>query len=184
MRTIRHPFALIAATLALAPFLSAQPQLLETWSYSPESATAAGETVTIPHTWNAMDIQSGKGTDMMSKDGYRRAASWYHRDLPAATPGKRVFIRFGAVSSVAGVFLNGEKIGEHRGPSTAFAFELTRQIEQNLTIDSSSKPTTPGGMTSRPSAEISACPAESIGRWSGSKKTRSAFHRSTSDRAV
>ena len=138
MRTHCHPFTLIAVTLALVPFLHAQPQRLETWSYSPESTTAAGQTVTIPHTWNATDIQSGKGTDLMSKDGYRRAASWYHRDLPAATPGKRVFIRFGAVSSVAGVFLNGEKLGEHRGPSTAFALELTDKLNKSknrLTVE-------------------------------------------------
>jgi beta-galactosidase len=67
----------------------------------------------------------------MSTDGYRRAASWYETTLPATASGKRIFVRFGAVSSVAEVYLNGEKIGEHRGPSTAFAFELTDKLRNN-----------------------------------------------------
>lgn len=87
--------------------------------------------MTIPHTWNATDIQAGNGTNQMSTDGYRRAASWYETALPAIPPGQRVFVHFGAVSSVADVSLNGEEIGEHRGPTTAFAFELTSKLHRD-----------------------------------------------------
>lgn len=44
--------------------------------------------------------------------------------------GKRVFIRFGAVSSVAEVYLNGRLLGEHKGGYTAFEFELTEGLRR------------------------------------------------------
>lgn len=112
----------------LAPLASADVRRLDRWNYSEVSADAAiagGTGVTIPHTWNATDIQAGNGKDNMSRDGYRRAPSWYATTLPATAPGRRVFVRFGAVSSVAEVSLNGRLLGGHRGPATAFAFELT-----------------------------------------------------------
>ena len=52
-----------------------------------------------------------------------------------AWKGKRVFLRFGAVSSVAEVFLNGKKLCEHKGGYTAFAVELTENLvyeEENV----------------------------------------------------
>ena len=121
------PFAL----LALAPLLALADTRLDSWKYSETSADAAatGETVTIPHSWNTSDIQAGKWKNDMAKDGYRRAPSWYAATLPATTPGKRVFVRFGAVSSVAEVAINGKTLGEHRGPATAFAYELTPHLK-------------------------------------------------------
>ena len=121
----------MAVMLAITTHLPADARPLESWQYSEKSADAMETTVTIPHTWNASDIQSGKGTNQMATDGYRRAASWYQTTLPATAASKRVFVRFGAVSSVADVFLNGESIGEHRGPSTAFAFELTGKLRKD-----------------------------------------------------
>ena len=50
-------------------------------------------------------------------------------DIPAARKEKRVFIRFEAASLVADVYLNGKKIGEHRGGFTAFCFELTPYLD-------------------------------------------------------
>lgn len=117
--------------LAFTPLLAATDVRLDDWNYSetsPEAATG-GERVRVPHSWNTTDIQSGKGKNQMSKDGYRRAPSWYAVTLPATTPGKRVFVRFGAVSSVAQVALNGTPLGEHRGPASAFAFELTPHLK-------------------------------------------------------
>ena len=125
---------LVACAFALLAFPAsarAETQLLKNWLYSPDSSNSFEGVVTVPHTWNATDIQAGKGTNQMSTDGYRRGASWYKIALPKTTPGKRTFVRFGAVSSVAEVYLNGTKLGEHRGPSTAFAFELTDNLQTN-----------------------------------------------------
>src|SRR5215469_7326650 len=75
LQTRRVVLAIAIGVLGFAPHLRAETQLLKSWRYSSESADAAetGAAVTIPHTWNATDIQAGKGTNQMSMDGYRRA---------------------------------------------------------------------------------------------------------------
>lgn len=124
--------------LCLALFLSfslSAGEFLTDWYWSeaaPPLKISDGEltgvAVKIPHTINALDIQDGGGKDQMSKSGYRRAPAWYAIDLPKIPSGKRIFVRFGAVSMVAEIYLNGEKIGEHRAPATAFAVELTPHL--------------------------------------------------------
>ncbi|MBS1704241.1 MAG: beta-galactosidase [Armatimonadetes bacterium] len=76
--------------------------------------------VTLPHTWNSQDIQSG------SKDF--EAVGWYRKSLrvpPEWLRQRRIFLRFGAAGSVAQVFVNGARAGEHRGAYSAFCFEVT-----------------------------------------------------------
>ncbi len=48
--------------------------------------------------------------------------------LPDGFNRGRIFIHFGAVDQIAVVFLNGEKIGSHKGGYTPFTFELTEHI--------------------------------------------------------
>ncbi len=76
--------------------------------------------VAIPHTWNAQDALSGK-------IDYKRGIGNYERKLHIAPEweGKRLFLRFEGVNSIANVFINGKHIGEHRGGYSAFIFEIT-----------------------------------------------------------
>lgn len=54
---------------------------------------------------------------------------WYQRRFDAApTPGKRQFLRFGAVDYTAEVWLNGARIGRHEGGFTPFALEVTGRL--------------------------------------------------------
>lgn len=94
---------------------------------APDAAFDSWSNVTVPHTWNALDGQNGKAADPDYPAGYYRGPGWYAKrlEIPAAWKGKRVFIRFEAASLIADVYLNGKRIGEHRGGFTAFCFELT-----------------------------------------------------------
>ena len=76
--------------------------------------------MSVPHTWNAEDGADG-GT-------YYRGPAWYRRrlDLTPAQVGKRLFLRFGAASLVAKVYLNGQLVGEHRGGFAAFVLPISR----------------------------------------------------------
>lgn len=58
---------------------------------------------------------------------YYNGLVWYQRafEMPALAPGKRTFLRFGAVDYAADVHLNGKPVGTHRGGFTPFAFEVT-----------------------------------------------------------
>ncbi|MBP2478039.1 beta-galactosidase [Crossiella equi] len=80
-------------------------------------------TVSVPHTWNAQDGQDGGGD-------YHRGTGWYRRHLapPATLAGKRVWLQFDGVNTVAEVWLNGIRLGEHRGGYAAFRFDATNAI--------------------------------------------------------
>ncbi len=55
---------------------------------------------------------------------------WYKKSFDyALAPGARLFLHFGAVNQRAVVYLNGEKLGEHEGGFTPFAFEITGQVK-------------------------------------------------------
>jgi beta-glucuronidase len=54
---------------------------------------------------------------------------WYKRSFDYTLPPyKRLFLNFGSANYEALVYLNGEKLGEHRGGFTPFCFEITNRI--------------------------------------------------------
>ncbi len=54
---------------------------------------------------------------------------WYKRSFDYAVDSSRkLFLNFGAANYEAIVYLNGEKIGEHRGGFTPFCFEITGRV--------------------------------------------------------
>lgn len=91
------------------------------FSHQVESGSAVR--ITLPHTWNAQDALSGKLD-------YKRGIGNYERSLyiDPQWKGKRLFLRFDGVNSVADVFVNGKCLGEHRGGYSAFVFEITDKV--------------------------------------------------------
>ncbi|MDF7823425.1 glycoside hydrolase family 2 TIM barrel-domain containing protein [Pontiellaceae bacterium B12227] len=125
---------LALATLAASP--STAQDFSEGWKFikketSPSAPITGWENITIPHTWNALDAQNGGGKDKHSRDGYYRGPASYAKSFlaPPSLQGKRIFLRFEAVSTVAEVYLNGQRLGEHKGGFGAFAFEITDHIK-------------------------------------------------------
>ena len=122
--------------ICLSGTLSAQRQsiLLDAdWRFirrdvGPEAVVdSKWQTVTLPHTWNNLDGQNGTAADPGLVDGYYRGAGWYERQfqLPSESAGRRVFVRFEAVSIVSDVYVNDRHVGQHRGAFGAFCYELT-----------------------------------------------------------
>ena len=93
--------------------------------------TCDGEEVSVPHTWNAVDGADGQGAYPSDKDnsvagcGYLRTSKAYATRLADPKPEKRYFVHCGGAAVHATVAVNGRLVGEHRGPQTAFAFEIT-----------------------------------------------------------
>lgn len=136
--------ALVGAAAGLAPAVHAQspstgapdPRIRYSidagWRYfegSPPGAELPGapdstwRQVALPHTWNAQD-------PFDDVDGYRRGVSWYRKHLvvDSTLRGRRLFLYFEGANQVATVYVNGIRVGEHRGGYTAFAFDVTGQL--------------------------------------------------------
>ena len=86
-----------------------------------------GETVTLPHTWNAEDGQDG-GND------YHRGLCWYVRELKAdELTGESIFLEINGAAHTCEVYLNGEKLARHEGGYSTFRVELTGHLaEKNI----------------------------------------------------
>jgi beta-galactosidase len=132
--------AALAALLAMASVSvradenATRPQqaLLDGWKFHRGAAEHADEvgfddaswtSVTLPHTWNAEDGQDGGGN-------YFRGDGWYRRHfrVPAAWAGKQVYLQFDGANRSAEVFLNGRRLGLHRGGFARFRFDVTQAI--------------------------------------------------------
>ena len=72
--------------------------------------------LSVPGDWNSQSEQ------LLFYEG----TVWYRRLFHAQpAQGKRYFLYFGAVNYEAAVYLNGQKLGEHKGGFTPFQFEVT-----------------------------------------------------------
>ena len=77
--------------------------------------------ISLPHCWGWDEAQVTKN--------YYRGPGWYRRVLDVKPEeGKRYFLRFEAAATVADVFLNGQKLGQHRGGFGAFGYEITEAL--------------------------------------------------------
>jgi beta-galactosidase len=84
----------------------------------------AWASIRLPHTWNAKDGQDGGGD-------YYRGTGWYRRryTLPAAYAGRRLYLQFEGANSVAEVWVNGMRVGTHRGGFATFRFDVTAAVQ-------------------------------------------------------
>ncbi len=97
--------------------------------------------VTIPHTWNAIDMQNDKNNFYAGEAFYKKT---YRPD--ASMKDKRIFLNFEGVASVAELYVNGTFAGNHKGGYSAFTIEISKLLkfgEDNeilLKVDNSSRP--------------------------------------------
>ena len=102
------------------------------WLFNKPGESA--ETVTLPHTWNALDGQDG-GND------YWRGTATYSKRLakPALKTGERCFIEFKGAAMTADVILNGKHLAHHEGGYSTFRADLTEALEDDnllvVTVD-------------------------------------------------
>jgi beta-galactosidase len=94
--------------------------------FSYQVQNGSGVQVNLPHTWNAGDA-------LAAKPDYYRGMGNYTKKLhvPAEWKGKRLFLRFEGVNSVANLFVNQTHVGEHRGGYGAFVFDITDYVKYN-----------------------------------------------------
>ncbi|HAQ37211.1 MAG TPA: glycoside hydrolase family 2 TIM barrel-domain containing protein [Saprospiraceae bacterium] len=79
-------------------------------------------TIYVPGDWNSQH----------EKLFYYEGTIWYKKsfNIPDFNPGKRYFIHFGAVNYRADVYVNGQKLGMHKGGFTPFHYEMTGIVRE------------------------------------------------------
>ncbi len=82
------------------------------------------QAVSIPHTWNADDMQK-KASSFYEGVAYYRKRCTFSEEMK----GRRVFLRFEGVGSCAEVYINGYLAGTHNGAYSAFTCEIGTQIK-------------------------------------------------------
>ncbi|GGD57573.1 glycoside hydrolase family 2 protein [Croceicoccus mobilis] len=141
-------FALaILATVALLQPASAQEgvPLNDGWQFTkgdPQGASAPSHddagwsSISVPHTYNAEDSGIGGAKARGEPEGeYYRGPAWYRlsfEHVPA--PGKRQILHFGGATLKADVWLNGRKVGTHRGGYAAFRFDVTDELQAGRNV--------------------------------------------------
>lgn len=80
--------------------------------------------VNVPHNW---DQYYGF---RRAKHGNLHGTAWYHKTLKVDKKdiSKRLFLFFEGVSSYATVWVNGKKVGEHKGGRTTFTVDITKAV--------------------------------------------------------
>ena len=94
------------------------------------AVTAEGESVSLPHTWNAADGQDG-GND------YYRGTCWYVKKLavPELSEDEETWIEFCGAAMTAEVYMNGKKLAHHEGGYSTFRVNITEELrEENVLI--------------------------------------------------
>jgi beta-glucuronidase len=77
-------------------------------------------TLKVPGDWNSQD----------DKLLYYEGTVWYHRHFQIDTRShRRYFLYFGAVNYESHIYLNGKKLGTHKGGFTPFQFEVTDKLK-------------------------------------------------------
>ena len=94
-----------------------------------EAAKGEGESIALPHTWNAVDGQDG-GND------YHRGTCWYVKKFakPEKTETDKAYLEFCGAAMTAEIYLNGEKISRHEGGYSTFRVEITERLEEENTL--------------------------------------------------
>lgn len=120
-------FCLVLLLLSTSLFASRKEILLNNdwmFRFSHQVQKNSAERVNLPHTWNSGDALSGK-------QDYYRGMGNYEKKLfvKPEWKGKRLFLRFEGVNTVATVFVNSVCLGEHRGGYGAFVFEITDKVK-------------------------------------------------------
>jgi beta-galactosidase len=89
--------------------------------------------VSLPHTWNATDAATTAQTSP-STVNYKQGIGWYRLEFDNPDPGATQWLEFDGASIVADVWLNGEKLGQHKGAFTAFRFDVTPKLKPGMNV--------------------------------------------------
>lgn len=131
-----------SSSVNVSELRTAKP-LMENWLFVQDDALtdvqalatdgAKWTSVSLPHTWNATDAATTAQSTPTTPD-YKRGRGWYRLNFDYSGNAATQWLQFDAASIAADVWLNGEKLGQHRGAFTAFRFDVTGKLKASNNV--------------------------------------------------
>jgi len=99
----------------------------DNWIFEKEGVR---EEITLPHTWNAVDGQTGP-------DQYYRGVCLYSKKFnrPVMEKEQRCYIEFRGINSSCAVSINGQQVATHDGGYSTFRADITDYIQDDNLIE-------------------------------------------------
>ena len=129
-------------------FLQADPAGAEDPSYADGTWTE----VSVPHTWNRVGTDTAAGGAPRALN-QSRGVGWYRLqfEVPRRFAHRRVYVQFDAASERADVWLNGVRLGGHRGGFSRFRLDATAALSpgqrNTLAVKTDNSTPAPGSST-------------------------------------
>ena len=101
------------------------------WAFQLGNARDAETAAFDDSQWERLGLPHSFSLPYFASDKFYIGYGWYrkHFDAPAAWAGRRISLEFDGVFQVAEVYVNGRRMGEHRGGYTGFSFDLTEAVK-------------------------------------------------------
>jgi beta-galactosidase len=101
------------------------------WKFQLGDVTGAESVAFDDGNWNSANLPHSFSMPYFAADRFYVGYGWYrkHFDAPTAWSGRRVNLKFDGVFQVAEIFVNGKRIGEHRGGYTGFSIDITDVVK-------------------------------------------------------
>ena len=101
------------------------------WKFQLGDTSDAGAVTFGDAKWDDANLPHSFSMPYFAAEKFYVGYGWYrkHFDVPATWAGKRVNLEFDGVFQVAEVFVNGQRVGEHKGGYTGFTMDLTDAVK-------------------------------------------------------
>ncbi|HLX72497.1 MAG TPA: glycoside hydrolase family 2 TIM barrel-domain containing protein, partial [Verrucomicrobiae bacterium] len=101
------------------------------WKFQLGDISGADAPVFDDRAWSDENLPHSFSMPYFAADRFYIGYGWYrkHFDVPTTWTGKRVNLEFDGAFQVTEVFVNGHRIGEHKGGYTGFTFDITGALQ-------------------------------------------------------
>jgi hypothetical protein len=101
------------------------------WKFQLGNVSGAGATAFDDAKWDAANLPHSFSLPYFAAEKFYTGYGWYrkHFTVPAEWTGKCINLEFDGVFQVAEIFVNGQRIGEHKGGYTGFTFGITDAVK-------------------------------------------------------
>jgi beta-galactosidase len=123
--------AIVIATTARAADLRQRLNFNRDWRFVLGDKPGAAAVDFDDRAWDSINLPHSFSMPYFLADDFYQGYGWYrkHFDVPPEDDGKRVFLEFEAAFQDAEVFVNGQRVIEHKGGYTGFSIDITDVIK-------------------------------------------------------